>query len=452
MAIDGNVDFGDADNTGIDQTPLTLSGTSEIGAALASDGNTWPLLALDGGLDGPLPLPAWTLEATGTAGTLAYGESMSWPARTLDAGTDDGRTLALPTLSAAGLAGGAGAGLLSWPTLALDGALDGPLALGDWTLDASGLAGALADGLLTLPLWESSGEVGPQGELPLPALALDAAALAGTVGTGAALLAGASLDAQLWTEGQGSGSITLALLDLQAALGAASVIDGSVTLDAASLAGAGAAGVIGLAELTLPLASLEAGGHVSVTGVAHLTLPILSLGAAVIGGTLAGGADLSQPRAIPTVSALALQTRLQAVTRYTNSGFNSYARLGEVVLAAGPTGIFALEGDTDLEQPIAARVAGGVSDWGEVQTKRVLGAYVGLRADGMLDLTLITDEHHEYLYRLVPRNLDVLHPARVKTGRGIDGRYWQWQLDNVDGADFTVESLALEVQPLGRRL
>jgi hypothetical protein len=147
-----------------------------------------------------------------------------------------------------------------------------------------------------------------------------------------------------------------------------------------------------------------------------------------------------------------VNTHTNAVTTYAGISANSACMFNGIALLATDAGIVALQGDTDLGAPIAASVTGGVTDFGDEHIKRVLTGIAGYRADGDVELTLTADGHHEAVYRLLPRRIGEQHATRVKFGRGAKGRYWQWRLTNRDGAGFALDSLALDVQPLGRKL
>jgi hypothetical protein len=147
-----------------------------------------------------------------------------------------------------------------------------------------------------------------------------------------------------------------------------------------------------------------------------------------------------------------VNTHTNAVTTYEGITANSACMFAGVALMATAAGIVALEGDTDLGAPIAASVTSGVVDFSDSAIKRVLTGLAGYRADGDIELTLIADGHHEAVYRLQPRRIGEQHATRVKFGRGASGRYWQWKLTNRDGAGFSLDTLALDVQALGRKV
>lgn len=275
-------------------------------------------------------------------------------------------------------------------------------------------------------------------------------------------LAPAALAAQLLPGSVAGASLALAVPALAAQLGSDNLADGDVQLAAfslaASAAGAGA-GVLAEASLSLTLDGTAASGNVAS---ASLTVPLLalaadghfdSIGSAVLQlQTVHLDGQLAQQLDAPLVTGVVLNTRTRAVTTYAGLAPNSLGHFAGLTLMATNAGIVALAGDTDLGLPIAARVDGAVSDLGEDHLKRIVAGYVGYRAAGEIELTLIADGHHEYVYRLVPRRLDQPHASRVKFGRGAAGRYWQWKLANRGGAAFALDALSFSTDVLARRV
>lgn len=413
-------------------------------------------------IDGDVYLPLFTAAGTGTADSQLIDGDLSLPALSLDGSMIPERVLPAFTLSATGHAGTAAVGRVNLLALTLEGSLEGPLPLPALTLDATllngsaldgdsllpaleaagtGLTGNAAEGDASLPQWEVAGDTGAFGDIRIPELSLSAAGLTGGVVSGAALLQTLSLDAQMMQSGTADGDITLAALTLSATATSGVFTVGDVALASFTLEATGSTGNIATGELTLPLLTLSADGYASQVGTASITLPLFELD---------GWMQASVPS--PVFTSVVLNTQTKAASTYSGLGINSLANFNGLVLAATASGIVALQGDTDGGTAIAATVTGGVTDLNSEQFKRVLCGYVGYRADGMLDLTLITDQHHEHVYRLEPRRIDEAHTARVKFGRGVDGRYWQWRLANKAGADFAIDTLTLEATPLSRKV
>lgn len=138
------------------------------------------------------------------------------------------------------------------------------------------------------------------------------------------------------------------------------------------------------------------------------------------------------------------------VSTYDNYPFNSFAALGGRYYGADSTGVYRLEGDTDDGDQITARLRLGMSDMGTRLRKSYSEVYVGYTGTGQMLLRLIfTDdasgEKMAALYRMKPRPAAGRRESRFETGRGISAVYFDFELENVDGADFDLSSI--EFQP-----
>lgn len=438
----GGVNLGNPNNfgAGFDVTPHTLAATAFASAAYAG-AVALPFVDLEGSLEGPLALPLRDLVGTAIAG--AFGSSdITLPSYDVQGGFEDERALPLLDVVGTAYSGNVAAGDANLLGLSAAGSLEPPLPLPLLTLAASATTGTVADGLSVLPGEDAAGTTVPDSDLTLPALDLAATGRAGAIAHGLLSLPKAVLAASWYQDGNADGDCTLARLTTSGSIVSDNLIEGGVTLGGWSVSADASTGQLLQAAITVPVLSLEAAAFADTSATATITLPLWALDAAM------DSAPLTTP-----YTTLAVNTRNKAATTHTNMPFNSFACFQGVVLAASDSGIYALNGDDDAGTPIAALLRGGVTDMDSAQLKRVLGGYVGYRADGALDLTLITDQHHEYVYRLEPRQQgDALHPSRVKTGRGVDGRYWQWQIENTAGQAFTLDSLALDADVLKRRV
>lgn len=144
-----------------------------------------------------------------------------------------------------------------------------------------------------------------------------------------------------------------------------------------------------------------------------------------------------------------------APSEYANFPFNSMARVGQNYYGASETGLYLMGGDRDDGDPIQARILTGEMDFGSPQIKRVERAYMGYSTTGDLVLKVIATvngTHTEFWYRATPLRTGEVTQTRVPIGRGIDSRYWQFELVNTDGADFELDRLDLQVLNLQRRI
>lgn len=154
---------------------------------------------------------------------------------------------------------------------------------------------------------------------------------------------------------------------------------------------------------------------------------------------------------------LAVNAVTAAVTRYANYPFNSMARVNTDYVGAADDGLYLLEGDTDDGDPIAAGMKTGLMDFGSADLKRVPNVYAGLTRAGRLVLKVVTasraDEAPKERWYALKQNLrggDVVG-GRFELGRGIKSRYWQFEVINVDGDDFELDALDIDLVRLSRR-
>jgi hypothetical protein len=375
-------------------------------------------------------------------------------------------SLHVPKLAVVG--GGVGAtSALTWPTprLVMFGSpgMVGEVALTLKVALATAGGGNAAIASLTVPglRLASVGHAGLAGSvaLTLPSLHLAMAhassvalvlgpprlVINGTTGTlGAVILRLAPLRVAATVVPAFTGTVVLKVASLKLATGA---LTGSVgvggtrmVLPRLALAVSGYSGTVGGVELTWPRLRLAATGYQPAIGAVRFTLPRLRLVAT--GRVAAGTAPLT----------VAMHTETMALTTYSNYPFNSFATFNGVYLGAAPTGIFALSGANDAGVNIDAAARGGSSDFATSHRKRVDRVYVGYRTDGDMILRVFTDEIHQRDYRLRATGRAGLHGNHVRLGKGLISRYWQFELRNVDGADFQMNMIELEPTTLRRRV
>lgn len=157
---------------------------------------------------------------------------------------------------------------------------------------------------------------------------------------------------------------------------------------------------------------------------------------------------LQQYLFFPTI----VNTRTRAVTTYAGVEPQSATFFNKRLLLATDTGIESLSGDSDRGLSIDASVASGMTDLGSQAIKHVTQVTVGYRAGGDVDVTMVIDAHHSYTYTMLPRQINEQHATRVKFGRGARGRYWSWKISNRDGADFALDSLSFDVEPMRKKV
>lgn len=149
-----------------------------------------------------------------------------------------------------------------------------------------------------------------------------------------------------------------------------------------------------------------------------------------------------------------LNPQTSGLSYYDNFGFNSIAEFNGVLYATSPEGIFAINTDTDEGRFISAEIKTGFLDLGTEQNKRVSDLYVGYTATGYLETDVETYDWPQevYTYPMEEREAGAPRNNRIKVGKGLNSRYWRFALRNLDGADFQIYDLQLNVGVSKRRL
>jgi hypothetical protein len=150
---------------------------------------------------------------------------------------------------------------------------------------------------------------------------------------------------------------------------------------------------------------------------------------------------------------LCLQLERMAISQYANFNFNSMAIFNGQCLGANEAGIFQLDsGDRDNTSEIPAFFELMTSDWGIENQKRIRSIYVGYETNGRLFFKVKDDDANETEYILEPNHLDhAQHGAKLPGSRRGKGRYWFIRVDNMNGADFSVDNIKVLPVVLGRK-
>jgi len=126
-------------------------------------------------------------------------------------------------------------------------------------------------------------------------------------------------------------------------------------------------------------------------------------------------------------------------TQYINYDFNSMVKFGDVYLGASADGIYELEGDTDDGDRIGAYFEPVVTDFGINNPKKVRFMFLGYEAEG--DLIVTSGDNRSTVSRTVDSVRTGQQWRRITGTREIRGRYLTFQISNVDGCDFGIDSI-----------
>lgn len=128
---------------------------------------------------------------------------------------------------------------------------------------------------------------------------------------------------------------------------------------------------------------------------------------------------------------------------------NSFCQFQGRTFCANAAGIYELGAARDAGQPIRATIMPPTSDYGSPNRKRVSHATLAARIETEARLAVATDKGSFHYYAL--GKTDGLAAVRVKLGQGLEGRYFTWRLENVDGGDLALDTLSFTPAILTRR-
>lgn len=134
-----------------------------------------------------------------------------------------------------------------------------------------------------------------------------------------------------------------------------------------------------------------------------------------------------------------MNTTTKGISEYTNYNFNSMS--GN--LAASSDGIHMLTDSDDNGTSIEAALKTGFLDFGKGFHSQVPYAYLGIAKDGAMIIKAVTDyngERKERWYRTSDRVITEPDTLKVKLGKGIKSRYWQFEIANIDGSSFDLST------------
>ena len=150
-----------------------------------------------------------------------------------------------------------------------------------------------------------------------------------------------------------------------------------------------------------------------------------------------------------------MQTATFGFSEYTNFPFNDLVSVGGRYFGVASDGLYELEGDTDDGAAIDAHIRTGLLDMGSHFLKDAKAAYIGYNSKGEVFLKVATTmkgQKEEWWYRLKQGPAQSLRDGRVTIGRGLRAKYWQFEVANLEGADFDLDDIHIMYNVLSRRI
>lgn len=140
-----------------------------------------------------------------------------------------------------------------------------------------------------------------------------------------------------------------------------------------------------------------------------------------------------------------MNTETTALSWNTNFMFDSIAQYGNTVLAVAPDGVYILDGNTDAGVNIASTLKTGFMDFDDRKVKRLGGVFFGLRGSALRLAVEPFGAAAASEYDMPA--FTTLSPGsnRITPGKGLASRYWRMTFKNVDGGDFDIDNIELDV-------
>jgi hypothetical protein len=133
-----------------------------------------------------------------------------------------------------------------------------------------------------------------------------------------------------------------------------------------------------------------------------------------------------------------------ALSQYGGFNFNSMAVMNGVPIGANRDGIFSLfDAETDNGAYIYSVIETVLSNFGIISKKKPRRLYVSLEASGSLLIKTKCDDGDYKNYSFTPKVLGQKeHRTPLSVTSFQKGDYWMIRIENVDGADFSIDDLS----------
>lgn len=130
--------------------------------------------------------------------------------------------------------------------------------------------------------------------------------------------------------------------------------------------------------------------------------------------------------------------------------FNSVAELEDKLLGASASGMSELGAETDALSNIDSSIKLPISDFAVKQPKRIRKGYMDYETNGKLAVKCIANENASFTVT-IPASPDFKETSIVFNGRrDQSGTNWEFELTNINGADFALDYFGILFIPLTR--
>lgn len=153
-----------------------------------------------------------------------------------------------------------------------------------------------------------------------------------------------------------------------------------------------------------------------------------------------------------TFEGLLVNTNTLGPAKYDGYDFNSIWQGSDGFLyGANSSGISRLTGSTDNSTAIDATITTGISDMKARNKKRFTYAWLTLRDNAQMSLSVSLDEKAFKTYTVDARDGQTgIHRKRVRLDKGPTGSHAQFEFANVDGSNFDFRLCNVDFEDIGR--
>lgn len=132
--------------------------------------------------------------------------------------------------------------------------------------------------------------------------------------------------------------------------------------------------------------------------------------------------------------------------------FNSIAELQETLIAAGASGLSTLGANDDNGSDIDAYISVPTGNYDSHYPKRIRRAYIEYETAGAITLKCLADEGtYNFTETLSAPSVSTEIGRGVPGQRRVHGVHWGFEIENVNGADFSIDYLGVKFVKLSRR-
>jgi len=140
-----------------------------------------------------------------------------------------------------------------------------------------------------------------------------------------------------------------------------------------------------------------------------------------------------------------------AVSNYSNYDFNNADLFDTKYLLSSSSGLYELGGTVDETSYIQSRIKTAVLDFGSSSLKQIPEILLGVNNSGKVILRTMVDDINEVYYELVS-STSGLATQQIKLGKGLYGRYWQFELITEENSTFDLDTFEFLPIKYGRKL